>query len=148
MCSSDLPAQRDDARAGENPRHVIEEESACAERRRARQHEDGRRLGMLLVAQSHEQADPVGARIFRLHQKAVMHGDRSRLGTTARCGIRPRAVASADGVKISADERAALLAVPFPAGVSETNINRFIDRWNRTAAYNALGIFEIGRAHV
>ncbi|PWU16996.1 MAG: hypothetical protein C5B50_12210 [Verrucomicrobia bacterium] len=52
--------------------------------------------------------------------------------------------ATAAGEMISDDERAQLLAMPLPAGVTVSNAIAFIDRWNRTLTYWQAGIFRTG----
>ncbi len=43
--------------------------------------------------------------------------------------------------KISSGERSALLALPLPGAVTATDVNKFIDRWNRSIDYWNSGIF-------
>ena len=47
---------------------------------------------------------------------------------------------STEGVRISANEKAELLALPFPDGVAATNLIKFVARWNRTIEYYDKGI--------
>jgi hypothetical protein len=44
------------------------------------------------------------------------------------------------GERISETERAQLLTVPFPDGLTTNHLNKFIDRWNRTWDYHDAGI--------
>ncbi|TVR48813.1 MAG: tandem-95 repeat protein, partial [Puniceicoccaceae bacterium] len=46
-----------------------------------------------------------------------------------------------DGASISEAERAFLLSAELPEGIDAAAANRFIDRWNRSLAYYAAGIF-------
>ncbi len=46
-----------------------------------------------------------------------------------------------DGAKISIAERNEILNLLLPEGVTESNVNQFIDRWNRTIDYWDAGIF-------
>ena len=48
---------------------------------------------------------------------------------------------SGEGVKISATERAELLAMALPSTVTAADANKFLDRWNRTMTYWAAGRF-------
>jgi hypothetical protein len=49
---------------------------------------------------------------------------------------------SQEGASLSLDERLALLQLPSPESVTHEDINRFVDRWNRTRNYWDSGIFE------
>ena len=46
-----------------------------------------------------------------------------------------------DDIQISEQERVELLNIPFPDGISGTDVNNLIDYWNRTASYWQSGIF-------
>ncbi|WP_218653149.1 ELWxxDGT repeat protein [Nostoc sp. TCL26-01] len=46
-----------------------------------------------------------------------------------------------NGAKVSETERNELLNFPLPEGVTSTNVNQFIDRWNRTVDYWSAGIY-------
>ncbi len=50
-------------------------------------------------------------------------------------------VASAGGNTLTPEERDALLALPLPFPVGTNEVNRLVDRWNRSLAYWAAGIF-------
>ncbi len=50
---------------------------------------------------------------------------------------------SDQGLKISSNERNQLLNTPVPEGVTGTDVNKFLDRWNRTVDYWNAGIFNL-----
>ncbi len=51
--------------------------------------------------------------------------------------------ATNDGFKISSTERDTLLNTSLPTGVTGTDVNKFIDRWNRSIDYWRSGIFNL-----
>ncbi|HYV62486.1 MAG TPA: hypothetical protein VE958_07415, partial [Bryobacteraceae bacterium] len=50
-----------------------------------------------------------------------------------------------DGIKISAVERAELLALALPAPVTTAHAEKFLDRWNRSIDYWNIGIFTLAQ---
>lgn len=50
---------------------------------------------------------------------------------------------SDDGIRISAAERAILLTTPYPSHLTPPDVEKFLDRWNRTQDYYGQGIFTI-----
>lgn len=50
---------------------------------------------------------------------------------------------SDEGIRISAAERAILLTTPYPSHLTPADVEKFIDRWNRTQDYYGQGIFTV-----
>ena len=49
-------------------------------------------------------------------------------------------IGSSDNLKISTAERNELLSIPFPGNVTVTDVDKFLDRWNRSVDYWDAGI--------
>ncbi|MBN8597234.1 MAG: hypothetical protein J0L78_06130 [Planctomycetes bacterium] len=55
-----------------------------------------------------------------------------------------RTLESPEGEYVSETERASLLAITIPQPLTALQVNRFLDRWNRTIEYRELEIFNVG----
>ena len=114
-------AERDEPGAGEHPRTVVEEEAAGAEGRGAGEQSAAGVVAVDAGAQGNQEADPVGARGFGLHEEAAVDGGAAGgvgLGSGFRVAAGGRRVRWRDGRPAAFHGRAAVeAAVGLAVGV-------------------------------